>query len=146
MGYNIFTNLNTLETGRNVNMNGTLMAAIITITLALIFYTIGVWSEHKARVLKPLHLAFFWIGFAMDTTGTSLMSKMAEHSAVSGIMSLHGITGMIAIVLMLIHAIWASAVLVKKNSEAAKRFHKFSLIVWAIWLVPYLIGMFMGMR
>ena len=127
-------------------MNGTLIAAIITITLALIFYTIGVWAEHRARELKPRHLAFFWLGFAMDTTGTSLMSRMAEHSLASGVMSLHGITGAIAIVLMLIHAIWASIVLIKKDSEAAGRFHKFSLAVWTIWLIPYFIGMFMGMR
>lgn len=33
-------------------MTGTLIAAIITITLALVFYTIGVWSEHRSKQLK----------------------------------------------------------------------------------------------
>lgn len=37
------------------------MKAVIAITLALFFYTIGVWSEHRAKLLKPLHLAFFWL-------------------------------------------------------------------------------------
>lgn len=47
-------------------MSPLLMKAVIAITLALIFYTIGVWSEHKAKVLKPVHLAFFWLGLCMD--------------------------------------------------------------------------------
>lgn len=42
-------------------MNLTLIFAIITITLALIFYTIGVWSEHRSKKLKKLHLLFFWL-------------------------------------------------------------------------------------
>ena len=34
-------------------MSIALLFAIITITLALIFYTIGVWSEHKSIWLVP---------------------------------------------------------------------------------------------
>lgn len=49
-------------------MSPILMKAVTAITLALIFYTIGVWSEHRAKVLKPVHLAFFWLGLCMDTT------------------------------------------------------------------------------
>ena len=25
------------------------------------FYTIGVWSEHRSKKLKKLHLLFFWL-------------------------------------------------------------------------------------
>jgi uncharacterized repeat protein (TIGR03987 family) len=50
---------------------------------------------------------------------------------------IHGITGLIAIILMLIHAVWATIVLVRKNEIAIQNFHKFSVVVWAIWLVPY---------
>jgi hypothetical protein len=31
--------------------------------------------------------------------------------------------------------------LVKKDEKAIKNFHKFSLIVWFIWLIPYLSPM-----
>ena len=54
------------------------MKAVIAITLALIFYTIGVWSEHRARILRPAHLVFFWLGLCADTTGTMMMSKLAD--------------------------------------------------------------------
>ena len=83
-------------------MTGILMAAIITITLALVFYTIGVWSEHRSKQLKKIHLIFFWLGLCMDTTGTVLMGQIAEQPMFSGKLSLHGVTGMLAIILMIV--------------------------------------------
>lgn len=122
------------------------MAAIITITLALVFYTIGVWSEHRSKKLKKIHLIFFWLGLCMDTTGTLLMGQIAKGSMLSGELSLHGITGTLAIILMIVHAIWATVVLVKNDEDLAKNFHRLSIAVWAIWLVPYILGMIIGMR
>ncbi len=122
-----------------------LIFAIITITLALVFYTIGVFSERKSKTLKKRHLAFFWLGFLCDTTGTTLMSFIAENTTKSAASFFHGFTGGVAIGLMLVHAIWASVVVFKSNDVAKERFHKFSIIVWLIWLIPYVIGMVMGM-
>ena len=121
------------------------MKAVTAITLALIFYTIGVWSEHRAKVLKPVHLVFFWLGLICDTAGTMMMSRLAEGSS-GGLMSAHGITGMIAIILMMIHAVWATAVLIRNDEKAKHTFHKFSIMVWIIWLIPFVLGMMMGMR
>ena len=121
------------------------MKAVIAITLALIFYTIGVWSEHRAKLLKPAHLVFFWLGLCADTTGTMMMSNLADGSG-GGLMGAHGITGMIAIILMMIHAVWATVVLVRKDEKAMHTFHKFSVVVWVIWLVPFVLGMMMGMK
>ena len=127
-------------------MTRILITAIITITLALVFYTIGVWSEHRSKQLKKIHLIFFWLGLCMDTTGTILMGRIAKRSLFSVGLSLHGVTGMLAIILMIVHAVWATIVLVKKNEDSAKNFHRLSIAVWAIWLVPYLLGMIIGMR
>ena len=126
-------------------MSPLLMKAVIAITLALIFYTIGVWSEHRARVLKPVHMVFFWLGFCMDSAGTMMMSKLAD-GATGGLSGAHGITGMVAIILMLIHAVWATAVLVRKDEKAMHTFHRFSIMVWVIWLIPFVLGMIMGMK
>ena len=43
-----------------------LAAAIVIITLALVFYTIGVWSERVQGILKPWHAVMFGIGFVCD--------------------------------------------------------------------------------
>ena len=58
----------------------------------------------------------------------------------------HSVTGILAIFLMLVHAVWATVVLLLKNEKAINNFHHFSLIVWTIWLVPYLTGFFASMR
>ena len=122
-------------------MMSAVILSTILISLALIFYTIGVWSERLAGRLKAWHLIFFWGGLVFDTTGTAIMMEMA-----GGIgLDIHGVTGVLAILLMVIHAVWATIVLVRKDEKAISNFHKFSVVVWAIWLVPYFSGFFVSM-
>lgn len=116
-----------------------LIYAVIFINLALVFYTIGVWAEKIQGTLNKWHLYLFYIGLFFDTTGTLTMETIARNSTTSPSV-FHGITGVLAIILMLIHAIWATIVLIKNDKNAAKKFHKFSIIVWIIWLIPFLSG------
>lgn len=118
-----------------------LIFAIIFITLALVFYTIGVFSEKFSGSLKAWHLIVFWLGLVCDTTGTSLMGRLAGSELT---VSFHSITGIIAIVLMAIHAIWATVVLLRGSEKSKQDFHKFSIFVWLIWLIPYISGMIFG--
>ncbi|MPQ43171.1 HsmA family protein [Clostridium tarantellae] len=125
-----------------------LILAIITITFALVFYTIGVFAERKAGTLKKWHVIIFWCGLVCDTIGTTTMRSIATSGRVSipsTELMIHGITGTLAIVLMLFHALWATWVLFKGSEEAREKFHKFSIVVWIIWLIPYFIGMIIGM-
>jgi len=92
-------------------------AASIIITAALVFYSIGVWSERISGRLKPWHLIFFVLGLVCDTWGTGMM----------------------------FHALWAFFVLRGKDEHAIENFHKFSVAVWAIWLIPYLSPVFFDM-
>ena len=118
-----------------------LFYAIIFITSALIFYTIGVFSEKKQGELKKWHLLLFYLGLIFDTFGTTLMSKIAKDGFQ---FNFHGITGLLAIILMLLHALWATIVLIKNNEKAKANFHKFSIIVWVIWLIPFISGAILG--
>jgi len=127
-------------------MSTKLILAIITISLALVFYTVGVWTEHKQKSLKWQNLVFFWLGLVFDTTGTTIMTFISESNGTNGFLSVHGITGALAIVLMIIHAVWATVVLARKNEKAQHTFHRFSIVVWCIWLIPYLLGVFIGMN
>jgi len=115
--------------------------ASIIITLALVFYSIGVWSERIAGRLKPWHLVFFVLGLICDTWGTGLMLDYAQGLT----FDLHGISGVIAILLMFIHAVWAAIVLLRKDERMILNFHKFSVVVWCIWLIPYFSPMIFGM-
>ena len=126
-------------------MNSTVMFAVVAITAALVFYTLGVFGERRAGILERRHLVLFWLGLVCDSTGTALMSSIASSQPAGTATSLHAITGMLAIVLMLFHATWATIVLVRGDEKALRSFHKLSVFVWLVWLVPYCLGMFMGM-
>lgn len=119
-----------------------LIYAVISMMLALTFYTIGVWSEKWQKTLKKWHLVMFWVGFAFDTIGTTNMSIIAKGGFV---FNFHGVTGLLAIILMFLHAIWATVVLARGKEDMLKKFHKFSILVWFIWLIPFVSGAFYGM-
>ncbi len=57
----------------------------------------------------------------------------------------HGISGLLAIALMAVHAVWASVVLARRDERLIRSFHRFSLAVWAIWLIPYFSPMFFAL-
>jgi len=47
---------------------------------------------------------------------------------------------------MAVNAFWATTVLLRKDERAMIKFHRFSLVVWVIWLIPYFSGVILGMR
>lgn len=120
-----------------------LIAAICVITGALVFYTIGVWGERVQGKLKFWHIAFFLLGLICDTVGTGLMKSIARMTQLHD--EIHTVTGVIAILLMFVHAMWAIWTYTKGSLAAKERFNRFSIFVWCVWLVPYFIGMYLGM-
>ena len=118
-----------------------LIIAISFIFAACIFYTVGVWSERISKRLKSWHVVVFWLGLICDTIGTGAMGKIAG-SIIQ--FNFHGLTGLLAILLMLFHAVWATIVIARKNESMILKFHKFSIVVWIIWLIPMITGMILG--
>ena len=90
-----------------------LLPAIILITLALVFYTIGVWSERVQKVLKPRNAIVFGLGLAADASGTFLMDMIAVENRAAGIgqsplNQLMGVTGVIWLVPYIVGALGSS--------------------------------------
>ncbi len=121
----------------------TIVISSSLITLALVFYSLGIWSERIARYLKPWHVVAFWTGFLFDVAGTWAMHQLATKPF--NLLESHTLTGQIAIWLMLIHAVWATWVVKRGSEKAIKEFHRYSIIVWLIWLIPYFGGVYLGM-
>lgn len=96
-------------------MNALLGLAIVSMTLALVFYSIG----------------------------TALMTEMNDPVNKD---VLHSITGAAALFLMAVHALWAILTYWKGSMKAKRNFSKFSVFVWAFWLIPYVLGIILGMR
>lgn len=114
---------------------------IIFINLALVLYTIAVWTE---RIKKKLHLWIvltFGSGFLCDLVGTSIMFYVAKHRFELGI---HSIVGYSALLIMLCHLIWA--ILAKRNIKYEGYFTKFSILAWIIWMAAFFTGMYLNMN
>src|SRR5689334_7496020 len=109
--------MHTQKEGPNMSL---LPFAIGAMTTALTLYTIGVWG-----------------GLAFDTAGTELMRRIAGGVFTPG---LHSLTGLVALLLMAAHALWATATLARGREEALRGFHRFSVAVWGLWLIPFASG------
>ncbi len=125
-------------------MHVTVALSATLITLALLFYSLGVWAERIARYLRPWHVAAFWLGFVFDVSGTLAMHVLAQGPF--DIMEPHTLTGQIALWLMLLHASWATVVVLRGSETTRGNFHRYSLFVWLVWLIPYFGGMYIGMK
>lgn len=129
--------------GEGETMDTKLIFATGAITLALVFYTIGVFGERRSGELSLRNLLFFWAGLACDTTGTLIMTSIAQSAGAAGF-GIHAASGTLAIALMLVHAGWATWTYLRGNERQRAAFHRFSTVVWLVWLVPYVIGLLVG--
>ncbi len=117
-------------------------AAILLMVAALGLYSMGVWAAVIRKRLRPWHLACFWAGFVADSAGTELMRRLAGGFQ----WTMHTATGAAALLLMLGHAAWASRVLARGDERTLRTFHRFSLAVWGLWLIPFSTGVLLGRR
>lgn len=121
-----------------------LTSSITLISLALVFYSLGVWAERISRYLKLWHVIAFWTGFIFDVSGTWAMHLISNDPF--DLTNPHTLTGQIALWLMLAHACWASVVVKKGNEQQLINFNKYSVVVWLFWLIPYFSGVYIGMN
>lgn len=117
-------------------MTPVLITATVSILLAAVVYSIAVFAEFRSHDLKPRHLALFWTGLVFDTVGTTLMGRIAGGFK----FNVHGVLGVSAIVIMFVHAAWATTVLVLGRERLRRNFHHFSLTAWTLWMVSLATG------
>lgn len=122
-----------------------LSLSIALITAALVFYTVGVWTEHRAGSLSWRHLALFAAGLVFDASGTFAMSRIAAAGGSSTmstgpLTAVMAVTGGLALFLMAAHLIWGIVVLIRNRPQELATFHRLSLGVWTLWLLPYVTG------
>ncbi|MDF0478729.1 HsmA family protein [Vagococcus sp. PNs007] len=125
-------------------MSTELILASGAMMIALVLYSIGVFGEKLSGTIQFKHLVFFFGGLIFDTTGTTLMNQIAKGNGGSQF-GLHQLTGGAALILMGFHFIWAIWVYKKGSDEAKEKFHKFSIGVWTLWVISFVLGMLVGM-
>ena len=110
--------------------------SVVCIVAALILYTFAVWSERILRVLRPWMVLLFASGFLCDLVGTSLMFLRAAEKFS---LTLHAVSGYAALVIMLLHLVWAVLALTK-HGKSEVYFTRFSRFAWLFWLAVFMTG------
>lgn len=119
-----------------------LLYAVILFTVALVLYSVSVWSERIQGHLKPWHLIVFGAGVLVDVLATWLTIKFVG----AIVFTLHAIFGFVSLFLMALHFIWALVAYTANREAGMKQFHRFSLFVWSIWMLSYLTGFISGLQ
>ena len=119
-----------------------LLYAVLLFTIAMVLYTISVWGGRLQRHLKPWHLTLFAAGVTTDVIATWLTIEFVG----SIVFTPHAIFGFISLFLMVLHLIWAIIVYAGDNRAGQKHFHRFSLMVWTVWMISYVTGFVTGLQ
>ena len=118
-------------------MNPTLIRAVIVVTFALAFYSIGVITEQRRKALSPFSLGFITAGLVFDISSTALMIAGSGNIPIT----LHGFIGYSALTVMLIDTIllwrhWRRA----RASPLPRGLNLYTRLAYGWWVIAYIAG------
>jgi hypothetical protein len=113
------------------------MAAVTTVSTALVLYTIAAVKEWRARRATLGVCGFFTVGVTFDVTSTLLMILATQHGGVS----LHGVLGYSALAAMATDTV----LMWRQRSRAGEEplgngLHLYSRLAYVYWVVAYFTG------
>lgn len=113
------------------------MSAVLTVTLALVLYSIGTVKQQRSRRSTPAVRGWLTTGVVFDITATALMIVASK----SLTPTLHGVLGYSALAFMLTDTLlmWRHA----RRSGAAPvsgRLHVWSRVAYGYWVLAYFTG------
>ena len=113
------------------------MAAVSTVTMALIMYTIGTLKEQRSHQATAGARGFLTLGVSLDIIATALMVVATGKFA----LTVHGALGYSALVLMLLDTVllwrhWRAS----GGAQVARGLHLFSRFAYLYWVAAYVTG------
>jgi len=118
-------------------LNSTLIKAIVVVTFALLFYSIGVITEQKRHRISKWILVFLTLGIMCDISSTTLMIIGSHHIP----LTIHGVIGYTALAAMLIDTILVWNFWNKKRNAAVPRgLNLYTRFAYGWWIVAYIAG------
>jgi uncharacterized repeat protein (TIGR03987 family) len=110
--------------------------ALVFTFSAFFCYTASIWSGLLSGKLRRWHLVTLWVGLGCDVCGTGLMTVIAG----GVLLTLHGLSGYLAIALMAVLAILATRLYRSGQEKGVAALHRWSLLVWVLWMIPLVNG------
>ena len=123
-------------------MNAGLMRAVAVVTVALVFYSIGVITEQRKHAVTRFVLFFLTGGVILDITSTTLMIVSSGNITIT----VHGFIGYTALLVMLIDGIliWRQR-LRNGSGPVPRRLHLYTRIAYGWWVIAYIAGAIISM-
>lgn len=119
-------------------MKPILMIGSVIVTLALIFYLIGILSEQRIKRINKKVLIFLTLGLTFDITATTCMIIGSSNSP----FTFHGFIGYTGLLAMIIETILAYRFNIKNGSttEVSRGLHLYSRFALILWVLVYVTG------
>jgi uncharacterized repeat protein (TIGR03987 family) len=114
-----------------------IMIGILSVIVALVLYTIGVWGAFRAHTVNRKHLIYLWVGFVFDVLTTAMMALQ-----VGGIQNdLHSILALIAMFGMLAGAAIGTWAYIAGRDAVSAAVARWLLAPWILWVFVFVWGM-----
>ena len=117
-------------------LNISILTGTITVTAALLSYSIAVITEQIKKKITKVVLIFLTLGITLDIIATSFMIYGSSNSA----FTLHGILGYSALLAMVIdtYLIWKNYL--KFGEKISNSIHRYSLLAYIWWVIAFITG------
>jgi len=118
-------------------MKTILVFAVIIVNLALISYSIAIYTQSKTRIMSRKVLGFLTAGIIFDITATILMILGSGNY-----LTVHGIVGYSSLLGMLTDVYFSYRLKSQGgiNAQVSAKFNRNSLIAYFYWICAYITG------
>ncbi len=104
--------------------------------IALFMYSFVIWRHRFTHKLSSWMVWLFGLGLLADAGGTVLLCVVP---AESWQFTLHTVSGLLALLIMALHFLWALPARVSWG-ESRIYFDRFSVYAWYLWLIAFMSG------
>lgn len=118
-------------------MKPILIAGVTIVNLALIAYSIAIYTQNRKNRLTRTVMTFLTLGVIFDITSTVCMVISSGHA-----LTLHGVVGYSSLAGMLIDTIisYRRVNTLGTGCEVTARFSRWSRVAYFYWLAAYVTG------
>jgi hypothetical membrane protein len=119
-------------------MNILLRVGTSVVMIALLFYSIGIFTEQKYKKVIPRVLIFLTLGITADIIATAFMIAGSS----KGFLTLHGVIGYSSLLGMLIEnvLIWRIRLVRGIGVEVPESIHRYSRYAYYWWVIAFITG------
>ena len=125
-------------------MDTIIKIGVIAVLFALLFYSIGIFTEQRKKVINKTVLIFLSLGLFFDIAATGSMIMGSNNS----MFTFHGVIGYAGLIAMTIETILAYRFNSKYGAEVkvGKALHHYSLYAYILWVIVFITGSMLAIK